>query len=97
MKELDNSVNLPEILRRLDKTPYAFSSTTQLSGGLANLTYQGELIQPLQDGSNKVIIKYGEEKCAAKEFDAKRLDLTLSTSRCVSGVQQSATHDSNNR
>ncbi|KAL4968307.1 kinase-like domain-containing protein [Aspergillus stella-maris] len=64
------------IVQSTRQTPYACSSATELSGGLANSTYRGRLSQPLEDGTDSVIIKHGEERCA------KLPEVELSTTRC---------------
>ncbi|KAL4803819.1 kinase-like domain-containing protein [Aspergillus unguis] len=64
-------------LQAVQTTPFACSSATELSGGLANATYRGALSRPLHDGTDSVIIKHGEDKCA------KLPEVALSTNRCI--------------
>ena len=61
----------------LDTTPFACSSLIPLSGGTVNYIYCGQLIRPLADGTQKVLVKHGED------FAALQPSFKLPTSRCV--------------
>lgn len=84
MKDPECSGKQSYILRQLHNSPYACSSATQLSGGIANLSYRGILFRALEDGSTSVIIKYSEEKLA------KASHIRLSTNRCVSRIYRAS-------
>jgi hypothetical protein len=71
----------PGKLGRMIKPPYTCTSLVKLSGGFANFTYRGKLLEPLANGAVTVIFKHGEPYTASnKEF---KLDLI----RCVSLVK----------
>ncbi|KAL4797883.1 kinase-like domain-containing protein [Aspergillus venezuelensis] len=76
MKGIETTPDDSGIVQSIRHTPYACSSATELSGGLANSTYRGRLSQTLEDGTESVIIKHGEERCA------KLPKVELSTTRC---------------
>jgi hypothetical protein len=66
-----------QIAQELSQTIYACSSLTVLNGGSANFLFRGILVQPLQDGSNTVVVKH------CKEFVAANRNFKLDISRCV--------------
>ncbi|RAL10735.1 uncharacterized protein BO97DRAFT_348672 [Aspergillus homomorphus CBS 101889] len=66
-----------DIARDLEHTPYACSSLTRLSGGSANFVFRGLLSQPLDDGTESVIIKHSEE------YVASNRNFKLTAERCL--------------
>lgn len=49
-----------DILTALKDTPFACSKLDRLSGGHANWTYRGHLVNALENGQNSVVIKHAE-------------------------------------
>jgi hypothetical protein len=67
-----------KIEKELSQTRYSCLSLSPLSGGSANFLFRGTLSQPLEDGSQTVIIKH------SKEFVSVNRNFHLDVSRCVS-------------
>ncbi|KAI0603223.1 hypothetical protein F4775DRAFT_532584 [Biscogniauxia sp. FL1348] len=52
---------LCKVLGDLENTPFAASSLDVLSGGTANYIYRATLKTPLDDSTNEVLVKHGED------------------------------------
>jgi len=64
----------------LANTSYACSSLHPLSGGSANFTFKGKLVEALPDGTEEVAIKHGESFLASNPSSGWELPMY----RCVS-------------
>lgn len=65
------------VLESLKGTPYEASSLDVLSGGTANFIYRATLSQPLEDGTEEVVVKHSED------YVANTPSFKLTLSRCV--------------
>ncbi|KAI2639595.1 kinase-like domain-containing protein [Hypomontagnella submonticulosa] len=64
------------VLESLKGTPYEASSLDVLSGGTANFIYRATLSQPLEDGTEEVVVKHSED------YVANTPSFKLTLSRC---------------
>ena len=67
-----------DVFAWLKTTRYASTSLEPLTGGSANFIYKATLTSPLEDGSNKVVVKHGEPYMAVAPANK------ISIARCVS-------------
>lgn len=58
-------------------TPFAPKELTRLDGGSVNWIYRARLLQPLDDGTDEVVVKHGELYMSTKP------DFALNFIRCV--------------
>jgi hypothetical protein len=74
------------ITQELASTKFACSTLVPLSGGTANFTFKGTLVNPDKNGISNVVVKHGEG------FVAQHPALKLSTLRCVRPTDSTTYH-----
>lgn len=77
MNSVDREEIASAVLETLKGTPYEASSLEVLSGGTANFIYRVTLSQPLEDGTQNVLLKHSED------YIANSPSFKLTLSRCV--------------
>ncbi|KAI0901885.1 kinase-like domain-containing protein [Annulohypoxylon nitens] len=76
MDSVDREEITSAVLKTLKGTPYEASSLEVLSGGTANFIYRATLAQPLEDGTQNVLLKHSED------YIANSPSFKLTLSRC---------------
>ncbi|KAI1448303.1 kinase-like domain-containing protein [Annulohypoxylon stygium] len=76
MNSVDREEIASAVLETLKGTPYEASSLEVLSGGTANFIYRVTLSQPLEDGTQNVLLKHSED------YIANSPSFKLTLSRC---------------